>query len=527
MRYLEHVPGTKDYTGAEAEHLLHIANTCASIFELYGYERIILPVLERSDIFLQRSGEEIRSRMYILRDPRGKEICLRPEMTISAARAFLERMSSRRLPVRLSYQGDVFRYDKIKEGRYRQFLQAGIECIGSENLIAADVETVILALEVVNKVGIPSFNLLLGDLGLASEFINSLPAPSGVRSHLLQNFWRREAFQHLLKRFAELAPQGKLTNDSVALELAEMLSSLGEKASHSLVRQILSLFVEKEIGQRDLDEIAERFLERFISRENLHLPKESLEAMREYLSISGEPAAVLHRVEKLMQNIGVSPGQAFENIYRRVDLLKKVGTLPGCVQLDLGFRRGIEYYTGFIFEIHCPDLGSVSQVCGGGRYDGLLSALGAYKPVPAVGFALGIDRLHLALKAAPAALKDGPGALVDAVLATVGQVPEEIAWQIAQICREGGWRVRLEIDHRRLGTILGHASEEEIPFVIIAGEDEIRDRNVRIRDMLQHNEHLIPIDALKQYVQVSVETKKNRDTKVHRYGVPLNEAVRD
>lgn len=527
MRYLEHVPGTKDYTGAEAELLLHIADTCASIFELYGYERIILPILERSDIFLQRSGEEIRSRMYILRDPRGKEICLRPEITISAARAFLERMSSRRLPVRLSYQGDVFRYDKIKEGRYRQFMQAGIECIGSENHIAADVETVTLALEVINKLGISGFELLLGDLGLAAEFINSLPAPSGVRSHLLQNFWRRDAFQHLLKRFTELGPQGKLTNDSGGLELAEMLSSLGEKTSHVLVRQILSLFVEKEIGQRDLDEIAERFLHRFIRGENSYLPQESLQAIQDYLSISGEPDAVLHQVEKLMQNIGVSPGQALENIYSRVELLKKVGTLPGCVQLDLGFRRGIEYYTGFIFEIHCPELGSVSQVCGGGRYDGLLSALGAHRPIPAVGFALGIDRLNLALGSSPTFLKDGSSTPVDAVLATVGQVPEELAWQIAQICREGGWRVRLEIDHRRLGTILGHASEDEIPFVIIAGEDETRDRNVRIRDMLRHNEQLIPIDTLKRYVQVSVETKKNKDTNVHPYGAPLNEAVRD
>jgi histidyl-tRNA synthetase len=360
-------------------------------------------------------------------------------------------------------------------------------------------------------VGVPGFNLLLGDLGLAAEFISSLPAPNGVRSHLLQNFWRREAFQHLLKRFAELAPQGKLTDDSVALELARMLSSLGEKASHSLVRQILSLFVEKEIGQRNLDEIAERFLHRFISGENLHLPKESLEAMQEYLSISGEPDTVLHRVEKLMQNIGVLPGQAFENIHRRVELLKKVGSLPSCVQLDLGFRRGIEYYAGFIFEIHCPVLGSVSQVCGGGRYDGLLSALGAHSPIPAV---LGIDRLNLALGAASTSLKDGSSALVDAVLATVGQVPEEIAWQIAQICREGGWRVRLEIDHRRLGTILGHASEEKRPFVVIVGEDEIRDHNVRIRDMLLHSEKVVPIDALKQYVQVSIETKNK-----HEYAV--------
>ena len=119
MRYPERIPGTKDYIEDDARRLLLTTDACARTFALYGYERIILPVLERSDIFLQRSGEEIRSRMYILNDPKGKEICLRPEMTISAARAYLERMSARRLPVRLCYQGSVFRYDKIREGRYR------------------------------------------------------------------------------------------------------------------------------------------------------------------------------------------------------------------------------------------------------------------------------------------------------------------------------------------------------------------------------------------------------------------------
>ena len=160
MKHPEHIAGTKDYLGSDARRLVEIADACTSTFDLYGYARVILPILERSDIFLQRSGEEIRSRMYIFTDPKGRtEICLRPEMTISVARAFLERMAFRRLPVRLSYQGDVFRYDKVREGRYRQFLQAGVELIGSENRLAADVEVMTLALEAVKQAGIADFFL--------------------------------------------------------------------------------------------------------------------------------------------------------------------------------------------------------------------------------------------------------------------------------------------------------------------------------------------------------------------------------
>src|SRR6185295_19075237 len=135
----------------------------------------------------------------------------------------------------------------------------------------------------------------------------------------------------------------------------------------------------------------------------------------------------------------------------------------------------IEYYTGFIFEIHCDYLGPVSQVCGGGRYDRLLAALGAPQMIPALGFAMGI-----------------------------GQVEEETIWRIAQICRQAGWRVRAEFDHRRLKDLLGHASEEEIPYVIIVGEDELRDQSVKVKDMAERREAIVAIDQLDAYVRAAM-----------------------
>jgi len=446
--------------------------------------------------------------MYILRDPGGREICLRPEMTISVARAFLEKMLYRRLPVRLSYQGNVFRYEKFREGRYRQFWQTGIECIGSENRIAADVEAVSLALEAVKRAGIADFRLLLGDLELAAEFINALPVSANVRSRLLENLWRREAFNRLLKRLSESSSQNRASADSASLELAEILSAMGERASHLLVRQILSLFVEKEIGYRDLDEITERFLQRFTSGEAMHLPGECLEAAQKYLSIAGAPEAALQQLNELLQSIGASPGPAFDALHRRVELLTKQKIMPESVQLDLSFRRGIEYYTGFIFEIHCDYLGPVSQICGGGRYDRLLSALGAPREIPAVGFAIGVDRLLLAIEKASAKPVSRPNHSVDAVLTTVGQIEEAIAWRVAQTCREAGWRVRAELDRRRLSAILSHASEEGVPFAIIVGEDEMRDSCVRVKDMLRHKEEIVPIDRLRNYVLAVLERSR-------------------
>jgi ATP phosphoribosyltransferase regulatory subunit len=503
------IPGTLDYTGKEAGLLLHISDICNTTFAQYGYERVVLPILERSDIFLQRSGEEIRRRMYMLQDPGGRELCLRPEMTISASRAFLEGAPSRRLPARLSYLGEVFRYDKIREGRYRQFLQAGVENIGGKNRVAADVEVMTLALDVFRRLGIPNLRLVLGDLELATEFINSLPISSDIRRRLLETFRRREAFNLLLERFAKHAATEDNGGDASGNELAEVFSSLGERASRLLVRQILSLFVERDIGYRDLNEIADRFLHRFTASESMYLPRDCYEAIQEYLSISGPPDATLRRLEDLMGRVNASPGPALEDLQRRIELLDRQKVMPENVILDLGFRRGIEYYTGFIFEVHCDSIGRpISQICGGGRYDKLLSTLGAPKPIPAVGFAAGVDRLYLAVENSGGAKQ--AGALIDALVVSAGHVPDETIGDIASSCREAGWRVRTDFDRRRLSDSLRQASEDDIPYVIIAGEDEVLKGMVRIRDMSRRSEELRPIETLTRFVKSILETEAGR-----------------
>jgi histidyl-tRNA synthetase len=506
MRYPEHITGTVDYLGTEATRLLKIADACSVTFALYGYERVMLPILEQADIFLQRSGEEIRSRMYIFSDPKAKmEICLRPEMTISIARAYLERMMSRRLPVRLSYQGDVFRYDKVREGRYRQFLQTGIEFIGSENRIAADAEAVAIAIEATKRAGVQDFRLLLGDLEIIAEFIDSLPVSNDVRARLLETYWRREAFNRLIKRLSEARPQTSDAQDAASRELGEMLSSLGENASRKLVREMLSLFVEKETGYRSLDEIAERFLQRFSAGRGMHLSKECTDLIDEFLSISGPPEEVLQKVESLLKRIGKSTGPALEAAHRRLELLRKQNALPEKSEMDMSFRRGIEYYTGFIFEMHCDRLGPVSQICGGGRYDRLLSLLGASRPIPAVGFALGLNRLLLAAEKGESSESISPS--IDAVLVTVGDVDSESAWKIAQLCRQAGCRVRAEFESRKLKTVLGQASEDNVPFAIIVGEDELKDESVRIKNMSERKEEIISLKHLEDYLQAALKNR--------------------
>jgi histidyl-tRNA synthetase len=233
--------------------------------------------------------------------------------------------------------------------------------------------------------------------------------------------------------------------------------------------------------------------------------------MQEYLSISGPPDVVLAQLEKLLRKIGTSPGPAFENASRRLKLLEKTEGPIANIDFDLGFRRGIEYYTGFMFEIHYDGLGPVSQLCGGGRYDNLLAALGAPKQIPAIGFAIGIDRLLMALEKSKALAEPNVNTQLDAVLTVIGQVEEECIYEIAQICRQAGWKVRSELDRRRLSSILSHASDEKIPFAIIVGEDELRNQCVMIKDMIGREEKIVAISDLEKFVQEArAQTNPNR-----------------
>src|SRR6185295_12711366 len=101
-----------------------------AIFARYGYEVIDTPVLESTDLFLRKSGEEIAARMYSFTHW-NRNLCLRPEFTASVIRAYVSQLQDRPLPVRLQYAGATFRYEKPQRGRNRQFTEVGVECIGA------------------------------------------------------------------------------------------------------------------------------------------------------------------------------------------------------------------------------------------------------------------------------------------------------------------------------------------------------------------------------------------------------------
>ena len=165
--------------------------------------------------------------------------------------------------------------------------------------------------------------------------------------------------------------------------------------------------------------------------------------------------------------------------------LRLFGELDGDIHLDLGLNRGLHYYTGLMFEIHFPnDSGEDIQLCGGGRYDNLVSVLGGNEPTPAAGFAFGIERIASVLSSGEDLSLNRP----DVYVIPVEDGDLAYSLQLANGLRAKSLVVEVGLDERNLRRSLKHADRKGAVAVVIVGERERKQGRVVLRDMRNHQE---------------------------------------
>src|SRR5215813_9876320 len=192
------------YDAALLEALEDQSDAVLATFARADYARVEPPILQPADVFLDRSGEEIRRRTFVLTDPSGTELCLRPELNIPVCRMHLD--ANGKFPARLAYHGPAFRFQPNEPDRPSQFLQTGVECLGVQDRKAADIEVLGLAVEGVRAAGLEDFSIQIGDLALFAGLVDALDIPAQWRGRLKRHFWRPDYFRELLSRLANGAP---------------------------------------------------------------------------------------------------------------------------------------------------------------------------------------------------------------------------------------------------------------------------------------------------------------------------------
>src|ERR1700760_4125847 len=350
-------------------------------FAQAGYLRAEPGILQPAEPFLDLSGEDIRKSLYLTTDANGEELCLRPDLTIPVARDYLASAQAGK-PAGFSYLGPVFRY---RGGAPNQSLQAGIESFGRQDRAAADAEMLALALQATSAVGLTDIEIRTGDVALFTALIDALGLYPVWRRRLIKDFNRKVSLIDDIERLT-LAP-GRNEYEGVLAALA----GSDRKAALALVTDLMSIAGTTNVGGRPVAEIADRFLEQSTLKGGA-LPRDALKIIKQFLSISGEPADAVTQLRALAKDARLDIDAAIDQLESRVGFMTEHGINKGKARFATAFGRGLDYYTGFEFELHRKGNG-VEPLVAGGRYDGLMTQLGSAEPIPAVGFSVWVEAL--------------------------------------------------------------------------------------------------------------------------------------
>ena len=375
------------------------ARMLLDLFARAGYEPVAPSILQPADVFLDQIGESIRGRTYVFTDLAGDELCLRPDLTVPVSRLYLERHPNADEVVRYCYNGPAFRFQPLGPSptHPREFRQAGTECFGATDRESADIEVVLITVEAVRSAGLREFWLRFGDIALFYALIDALALPDRWRLKLRHYFWRPPTFHALL---GGLARGERPDSAGPAAALAGTLAGETPARAEELVAAYLDAQAIPLAGSRSLSEISERLLDHAADLRADPLPKEVATVIEYFLAVAGPPREALDRVGMIAKGAGLDIDAALDAALRRFDRLARDGIDLERATFATEFGRNLEYYSGQVFQVEAAGMDETEPVAGGGRYDGLLSALGAPREVPAVGSAVHTERLLAAVERA-------------------------------------------------------------------------------------------------------------------------------
>ena len=344
------------------------------------------PLLEPTELFVRKSGGELTSRMYTFVDPGGRRVSLRPEFTSSVIRHFVQEGAADG-PVRWQYRGPVFRYEREVNGGYRQSLQVGAELIGASGP-EADAEVLSLAWEGLDAVGIDDRRLRVGHVGLLQDVVRGCGLSETAAMFIIRNAPELKRGDVDAAGLASRARDAGLLGTTPDIPENGDWASDGSRSAREYVRGVLAGAAASPLGRRSPEQIVDRLMRKVAETDSEASFLEAASLVAGMVSQEGSPGDALRTLRRTVsERAGTGPvlgelESLFDDLARRgIDEYRTV--------FDPGLVRELSYYTGVIFEIVGP---SDTPLCGGGRYDDLIKALGG-DDTPALGFAYTVESL--------------------------------------------------------------------------------------------------------------------------------------
>jgi histidyl-tRNA synthetase len=434
--------GTRDFLPDESYRRRAVRTAMEAVIERWGYQEISTPTFENLELFTLKSGPGVLEEIYSFKDKGDRDMALRPELTAPVMRMYVNELQNSQKPLRLYYFGNCFRYERPQKGRFREFWQLGSELIGGRSA-DSEAEVIAMASAVLKEVGIRG-DLHLGYLGIIRMMMHKLPLE--VRPSIMRMIDKKE---HVL--LAEALDR----LDASHLGLIELIGLKG-RAALDHAEQIVS----------DLQLIPDQELQNSADNAGPVSPSEA--------SSGDRSSARSGRV--------VAAEQSLADFRETVDLLDAYGV---DAVIDFEIVRGLDYYTGSVFEIYAEGLGAQSQICGGGTYR--LAGLFGGSEVSSTGFGMGFDRIM--------EIVDGEWRRPPPIfIAFTPQVRSDALKSAISLRRS--FPVVVDVMGRGLGAQLKAASAAGARWVVIIGQKEADLGVLTLRDMLSGSQEQLSMKDL-------------------------------
>ena len=345
-----------------------------------------IPVIQPAAPFLDMAGEALRRRIFMTESETGESLCLRPEFTIPVCRHHIENNAG--TPKRYAYCGMVFR--QSRDDGASEFFQAGIEDLGSADFAQADARAIADALGILREC-LPDvrFAVTLGDQNLFEAVVGALGLPGGWQKRLIHAFGNQKRLETLLDALARPQPVGGLDR-----RVAGFLADGDEAGLIAHIDETMQATGYSTNASRSPEEIARRLKEK-LALSVTSLDAEALDALTTFLSLDIGLDQASEALTGFAEKFGLDIGSAIAAFESRIAAIAASGVAVADITYRAAFGRPLDYYTGLVFEI--TEAGPrAALLAGGGRYDRLLTLLGASGHIPAVGFSLWLDRIERA-----------------------------------------------------------------------------------------------------------------------------------
>ncbi len=415
--------GTIDLYGMEAKKWQYVNNVIASLCEKYNYNFIRTPIFEVSELFHRGVGDTtdiVTKETYDFIDRGARNITLRPEGTASVVRSYLENKmyGEANQPVKLYYNGTMYRYERPQSGRNREFTQFGIEIIGTDDPYS-DAEVISIPVE---------FYKMLGLKGIKVK-----------------------------------------------------INSLGDTASRNKYREVLIDYLRPNI-----DKLCPDCQQRYLKN-----PLRILDCKYD------QENEIIKNAPQIIDYLNEESLKRFELVQNYLDILEVD------YEIDPNIIRGLDYYNHTVFEIiaDIKDFGSQNALAAGGRYNDLVKNLGG-DDTPGVGFAMGIDRLMLALEKEDIKLDITDE--IDIFLMYVSATEKRKAIELVRLLRMNGFIADLDYLGRNLKGQFKQGDRLNTKYFIILNDEDIKNRVIQVKDNLTKEETKIQESELIDFLDLNL-----------------------